>query len=222
MRRKQILIFGISKYAELVAHYINNDTDHKVIGYVVDDEYYQDKEKFGKPVFKLSEAFLNMPSSKFSFFCAVGYKSIRNRKNAFEKLKQAGYSFISIVSKNAFCDSTATIGNNSIIMPNCVIEKNVTIGDNTVVWSNSTICHDTHINSHCFIAANSTVGGNVRIQEMSFLGFSSTVLQNTNCANETLLGAMSLLTHDSEEFTQYTGVPATKSGQHLKDGICIS
>ena len=221
MNTKKILIFGTSQYAEIAAHYISIDTEYEVSGYVVDDEYYTSDNFAGKSVSKLSDTLASMPPNEAYFFCAIGYKSIRQRRDIYQKLHMLGYSFVSVKSKHAYCDPTATIGENSIIMPNCVIEKNAVIGDNVVVWSNSTVCHDAKINDHCFIASNSTIGGNAIIQEMSFLGFSSTVLQNTNCASETLLGAMSLLTQDSKKSTKYVGVPATASGRHLKDGICI-
>ena len=217
----KVLIFGVSQYAALVASYLESETEHELIGYVVDDEYYNNTDFMNKPVFRMSEA-MKMPISEVHFFCAIGYKSMRTRKLIFHKIKQAGYRFISIISESAYCDSSAKIGENSIIMPNVVVERNVVIGVNNVIWSNSTICHDSRVDNHCFIAANTTVGGNVVVGEISFLGFSSTVLQEINCASETLLGAMSLLTENSQKNTKYKGIPAIKYGTHADTGICIA
>lgn len=219
----QILyIFGISKHANLIAHYFGQKENTEVSGFVVDDNYYSSNNYQNLPVSPYSHFLQYVNPSNTAIFSALGYSSIRNRKATFERLSAAGFTQPTYIHPTAFIDPTAIVGKNCILMPGVIIERNVIIDDNVTIWSNVTVCHDTHIKSHCFIAANTVIGGYCKIGSASFLGFSSTVLQHTILQEETLLGAMSLIRKCESSHGKYIGIPAQRVSEHKNSGICVN
>lgn len=218
---KSLYIFSSSDHAAMITYYFQQEKDTHVLGYVIDDAFYG-KDNFNDlPVQRFSTFLKECNPSKTSIYSAIGYKSMRLRKDIYERLFAAGFNQPSYIHETAFIDPSAKLGRNCFIMPGVVIERNVIIGDNVMVWSNSTICHDTVVGSYCFIAANSVIGGNCKIGRSSFLGFASTIIQNTETDEETLLGAMSLLKNNTNGSGKYIGIPAKKISEHNEMGICV-
>ena len=118
---------------------------------------------------------------------------MRNKRDVFERIRNAGYDLLNIISKSAFVSKETIKGKNNFIMPNVVIEPYAEIGSNNIIWSNSTICHNTIVGNHNFLASNVTVGGKCKIEDLCFLGFSSTVSDHLIIENEVLLSANSFL-----------------------------
>ena len=219
---KQLVIFGASTLARLAHYYATREMGLQVAGFVVDDAYLVGSE------------FLSLPLSGWSAFCAstdpngvavhvaIGYRSMRARKAAFESVHAAGYETITIRSRASYVADDVALGNNNFIMPGVVIESGAALASNNVVWSNTTICHDCVIGSHNFFAANTTLGGAVRVGEGNFLGFSSVVLQGCRIGSETLIGAQSLVRQDTRDLHQYQGTPAVAVRVIDRDrGVCV-
>lgn len=221
MRGKALFIFGVSQYSALIADYFHIESDYNVEGFVVDDDFKSCDFFYGLNVYSLTRFQGMFSPSNADIFCAIGYKSMRMRREIYKKIRTLGYSSPSLISQSAYISPKAIVGSNSVVMPHAVVEAGTKVGENVVVWSNSTICHDSQIGDGCFIAANTTVGGGVRMEELCFLGFSSTVIQSLNVGSETLLGAMSLLLKDSIAYTKYCGIPAKKISTHKEDGIFL-
>lgn len=217
----QLSIFGSSPYAELVAHYFATDSEYSPCRYVVDagfPDYRANSLPLPTRVLTEGEA----PDHEQYLFIALGYRSMRARKQVFERFNNPGVKLVNFVSSHARVDSTVSLGVNNIIMPGAVIEPFVTIGDNNVIWSNATVCHDTALRSHCFVAANATIGGHCEIGDLSFLGFSSVVGQHCCLADETLVAATAFISRNTESCTRYQGVPAKPAGMHRLHGIRVS
>jgi sugar O-acyltransferase (sialic acid O-acetyltransferase NeuD family) len=206
----QHVIFGAGSLANLAYWYAIESGHLTIDAFVVDDEYLQQtKSAYAEvPIIGWIEFCKQYPISTTKVFSAVGYKSMRARAAAFNKIVAAGYSSFNIQAKTAYVASNAATGLNNIFMPNVVIEPYVSIGNNNVFWSNATVCHDTIIGHHNFFASNSTIGGQVSIGDLNFFGFSSTVIQNIQLQNETLIAASSLVIKNTEALSRYQGSPA--------------
>jgi sugar O-acyltransferase (sialic acid O-acetyltransferase NeuD family) len=205
---KKLFIFGLGTLAELAQYYILHDMNLPLSGFVVDDLYFTNEMMGSYPVYNWSEFIKKFPPEHVKFFCAIGYKSFKNRENLFLKIRSLGYECINVVSKTVYIAKNALIGENLFLMPGVVIEPNVKIGNNNIFWSNTTVCHDVVIGNNNFIASNTTIGGFSSIGNSNFIGFSSVVLQNTNIGNNNLLAAQSLIIEDIPGNVLVRGSPA--------------
>ncbi len=208
MEKKKLYVFGLSDYSYVAARYLLNDPEYLFSGYLVDDEYFDEAVFQGITVSPLSLYQEKIIDCKAVVFSAIGYRSMRMRKNVYERLRAKGIQFPTVVVSGAYLAEDVVIGENSIVMPGAIIEPGVTIGSNVTIWSNVTVCHDTVIGDHSFLAAGSVVGGSTKIGAGCFLGFNSTVAQNLTLGPETLVAAMSYMSTDSKPRSRYQGVPA--------------
>jgi sugar O-acyltransferase (sialic acid O-acetyltransferase NeuD family) len=206
--KKHIFIFGLGTLADLAEYYITYDMNLSVSGYLIDDEFKISDIKNGIKVFGWSEFKDLFSVEHVKIFCAIGYKSFRNRELLYQKIKESGFEFFNIISQYSFIADNVSLGNNLFIMPGVVIEPKAIIGNNNVFWSNATICHDVKIEEHNFIAANSTIGGFSKIGSKNFIGFSSTIIENLSIGDNNLIGAQSLIIEKLENNLHVHGSPA--------------
>lgn len=213
---KEILLFGIGPLAKTVLSLIKEIDSICVKGFVVDDEYFIDKEFLGFSVFKLSE----VPIENKIVVC-IGYKNMRMRKEVYDKLKNKGFRFENIIHPTVYISENTIMGDNNIIFPNVCIEPNVKIGNNNIIWSQTLIGHDAIVYNHNYISAKVLIGGNSKVYDNSFLGNAVSTINDLIIETETYLVAGSFLFNNTQKFTKYFGNPARKIDTHQNSGILI-
>jgi len=220
-KKKKLIIYGDSHYAEMIAHYFEEDSEYSVIAYCVDKEYQTRKSINGIPVFPLEEILTRYSSDEYSLFAAIGYASVRTHKNLYLKVKELPYKIASYISTKAVVDSTANIGENCLILPGVILEPHTVVEDNCFLNSAVTVCHHAHIKAHSILAAGSLIGGYVTIGEASLIGFNATVTELLTVGEETLLGAGSVLLSNTKAYSMYVGAPARMIRNHKNTGIMM-
>lgn len=221
VKNKKLIIYGDSSYAEMIAHYFEEDSAYRVVAFCV-DEAYRTRDRVGDiPVVALETLTKDYPPSEHAIFAAIGYKSVRMHRRLYEKVADIGYPIASFVSTQAIVDSRSQIGENCLILPGVILEPDVQIGENCFVNSGAIVSHHTKIGAHSILAAGSLVGGYCEVGECSLIGFNATVAELLHVASETLLAAGSVLLQDTEPCTMYAGSPAKPLRKHEKDGIVI-
>lgn len=219
---EKIIIFGLGPLSKTVFELAKNDNKVEVVGFAADDAYCNEDSFCGLKIFKLSELLFSATFSEYKFILCIGYKSMRNRKLLFEKLKDFGFEFTNIIHPSVIIVEPLRIGVNNIIFPNVVIENNVTIGDNNIIWSQTLIGHDATIYNHNYIAAKVLFGGNCIMKDLCFLGNAVFMINNLHIESETYIIAGSGLFHNTqEEALKFIGNPARRIGSHSDTGILI-
>jgi sugar O-acyltransferase (sialic acid O-acetyltransferase NeuD family) len=191
---RDLVIFGATELAGMARYYAIEEHGRQVAAFVVDVGYRTYEQFHG------------------DCFIALGYRAMRLRRAVYERVKDAGYPCINLVSPSGYTANSAQMEGNNLVLPGVIIEPGVQLGANNIIWSNATICHDSVIGSHNFIAANVTLGGHVRVGDTNFIGFSATVLQNVAIGDEVLIGAQTLVRRPTRDLHQYWGVPAVDCG----------
>jgi len=220
-KSKNLIIYGDSSYAEMIAHYFQTDSEYKVVAFCV-DRAYQSKDEIGSiPVVALEEIEEHFSIENHYIFAAIGYKSMRVHKTLFQKITQLSYPIASYVSSQAIVDVSSKVARNCLVLAGAILEPETVIEENCFINSGAIVCHHSTIKAHCVLAAGSLVGGYTTIGENSLIGFKATVAEVLNVAPETLLGAASLLLADTKSCTMYVGTPANEHRTHHDTGIMI-
>ena len=192
----EILIFGGGEFARLVRRYIARYTDWKAVAFVVDAAYRNVDKLDGLPVLSYEEALRALPPADVGAAVAIGYKGMSSgRRDAFKRLKTAGYSLPNLIHPSAFVECDA-IGEGNLILEQCDICFGSRMGDCNLFWGGAMLSHDTVVGSfntfaradfggfcvvgdNCFFGLNSTVKDHVKVADFTFVGPNGYVAKDT-------------------------------------------
>ncbi len=219
--KKELLIFGIGKIADVVHYYATEECGFKVAAFLTDAPYKTTDFFHGRPVLLFNEVEKNYPSDKYDMFIAVGYQDLNKfRETKYQEALAKGYELVSIVSPNAMVPKDLAIGNNCFIMAPAVIHPHVKIGNNVFVWSGALIGHHSTIGNHCWLTSGCNISGSVKVENNCFFAVNSTVANEVKIGNNCFLGANTLISknvNDNEVvITASTPVFRLTSQQFLK------
>lgn len=210
----KVVIFGILDTAELAHYYLENDSEHEVVGFTVHEKYIRETSFKGLPVVpfeKLQDVF---PPSHYMLFAPMTAKNMnRMRENVYMEGKAKGYNYISYISSKATIFDNQ-IGENCFILEDNTIQPFTKIGNNVVLWSGNHIGHHGEIKDHVFFTSHVVMSGHCLIEPYCFFGVNATIRDYSHLAQGTLLAMGACLTHQkTEEWGIYVGNPAK-----LKEG----
>src|SRR5688500_6847537 len=99
----RIVIFGIQDFAELAHFYLENDSEHEVVAFCVNEKYLPESKHFrGLPVVAYENVENVYPPSDYKFFAPMSPQRMnRVREEIYNNLKGKGYELISYVSSKA-------------------------------------------------------------------------------------------------------------------------
>lgn len=211
MNKQDIVIFGTSKIAEIVFDCLRNDeaTNLNPVAFCVDEEFYQENEKFGLPVVRFEEVEKFYNPKKVAMLVAIGYhgmNSIRTKKC--QAVVEKGYRLATYIHSNVELPSSVSVGVNSIILNDVSIGSFAQIGNNVCIFSNAVVAHHVTVQDNVWITSGTVVGGNTTIGMNCFLGINSTIAHNVTIGNCNFIGTNAILTKDTEDNAVYI-VPDT-------------
>jgi sugar O-acyltransferase (sialic acid O-acetyltransferase NeuD family) len=133
------------------------------------------------------------------------------RSRLFQFYSKLGYSFETIISKNARISKSAKIGKGTIIQDGVNVSANTIIGKFVKLNTGCNVMHDCIINDFVTIAPNAVILGKISIGEGSYIGANSTILPNTKIGSSIIIGAGAVVTKDIiEANAKFAGIPARK------------
>lgn len=195
----KVILWGTGQIAEVVYHYLTQDTDHEICAFCVDRAYLNGQTAFkGKPVVAFEDVEKLYPPEEYKMAIPIGYKHINKyREQKYLEAKAKGYGFISYVSSKSSVDASS-IGENTFIFEFNAIQPFVKIGNNVIIWATTGIGHHTVIGDNCFLASPKISGATV-IGNNTFLGTNATVGDNLKIGSHCIIGAGALVTKDVED-----------------------
>ena len=145
--------------------------------------------------------------------CSLLFPSIgdnQNRYNIIKSLESCSYSFPSIISPQAFVDSSATIGKGCFIGSFAYVGPHAHIGDFSIINTHAILEHESKVGSFVHLAPSSVVCGRTTISDHCFLGANSVVIDNLEIEKNTIIGAGSVVIRSiSTMNATYVGNPAS-------------
>lgn len=202
MDNEKILIFGNTKFAEMIAYYITTETSTKVVGFTVDKSYINEPAIMDIEVIPFEDINSLISKEEVKILPVIGYNKMNQiRRDIHGRIKEKGFEITSFVHKTAKIAENCSIGEGNIFLENTLIQPFVTIGDGNVFWSNVNISHHTVIGDFNFFAPSSSLSGNVKVMNQCFLGNNCTVKNETTIASYSLIGAGAYVSADTSEYS---------------------
>lgn len=213
----KVVIFGTGDIAQVAHFYLTHDSEHEVIAFTVNQEYFSVSEFCGLPVVAFEEIEQHYAPGEYAMFIAVSYAKLNQvRTEKYEQAKAKGYSLISYISSKATHWRDTQIGDNCFIFEDNTIQPFVKIGNNVTLWSGNHIGHHAEIEDNCFITSHVVISGGVKVGKNTFIGVNSTLRDHITIGAHCVIGAGSLILKDTQESEVYTtpGAELSKVPSH--------
>ena len=205
-KKKQVVIFGTSSFAEIVDIYLSADSPYEVVAFTVHDEYIKESKFRGKIVTPFEGLVKSYPPQDYDMFVAVGFSKLnRNRTAIYEQCKANGYKMIQYINSKTIQWGEIKVGDNVFILENNVIQPFTEIGNNTILWSGNHIGHHSTIGNNVFISSHAVISGNCRVGDNCFIGVNAAVADHVNIAPFSFIGMSAVITKDTVEKGVYKG-----------------
>ena len=214
----KVIIFGNTQSAELALYYLQNDSEHEVAGFTVEEQYIKEPEFHGLPLVPFETVEQQFSPSEYLFFApmtAAGMNQVRAR--VYEQGLEKGYKYISYISSRATV-LTDKIGENCFILEDNTIQPFVKIGNDVVLWSGNHIGHHSEIKDHVYFTSHVVLSGRCVVGEYSFFGVNATIRDGCTLGEGTLVAMGANITKaKTDSWSIWKGNPAVKSEVSSKD-----
>ena len=206
---EKIIVIGGGGHAKGLISVIKKSLDFELTGYVdLNDQGEILGVQFLGNDSKLNEIFF-----KGVINAAIGIGQInvtQKRFNVVKNMKNIGFTFPSIVSKDAIVNEDVSIEEGSQVFDGVVINSGSRIGKFSIINTRSTIEHDCKIGNFCHIATNAVLSGGVEVGDFSMIGSNAVVVQYKKITSSCMIGSGAVVSKDILEEGIYVGNPARK------------
>lgn len=207
----KVIIFGVRDTAELAHFYLENDSEHEVVGFSLTEKYIEHSSFKGLPVIPFENIEEKYPPDDFRFFVPMTYRKMNKlRAEVYGNVKEKGYNCISYISSKATVYDTSIIGENCFILEDNTIQPFTPIGNNVVLWSGNHIGHHGKIKDHVFFTSHVVLSGHCVVEPYSVFGVNSTIQNDIHIKEGTFVAMDASIARDTEPWSLYKGVPGKK------------
>ena len=214
----KIIIFGIQDFAELAHYYLENDSEHEVVAFSVNEHYLPENRFYcGLPIVAFENIEKEYPVTDFKFFAPMSpQKMNRLREQVYYAIKTKGYELISYVSSKATLFNNS-IGDNCFILENNTIQPFTSIGNNVILWSGNHIGHHSIIKDHIMFTSHVVLSGHCVIENYCTLGVNATIRDGLTIAEGTFVAMAASVIKSTDSWGMYKGNPAQKAEKSTKE-----
>ena len=143
---------------------------------------------------------------------AIGHN--RARREASERMRQAGKRLVAVVHPRAQVSSHARVGAGAFLAALAVLAPGVTVGECAIINHSAIVDHDCVVGPHAHVAPNATLGGGVRIGAGALIGAGAVVLPGVAVGDWAVVGAGAVVTRPVHGGSTVIGVPARRTAHH--------
>lgn len=205
--KKRLVIIGGGGHSKVITNIIKRDyPEYEIIGYI-------DKQKRELELVYLGDVdnLDNFNFNDIELVLAIGQVDMgKDRKLLVDSLKEKGFKFFTLISKNSIVSRDSIIGEGSVVLDNVVVNVSCKIGRFCILNTSSVVEHDCVIGDFVHLAPGVILSGGVSIEDHCFLGAGSIVKHYTKICSGVILGAGSVVVKDITESGTFVGIPAKK------------
>lgn len=203
---KNVVIFGSSGHAKVVADIIEKQGIYNIVGFL-DDYKEVGEEVYGYEVLGGIDFYKSSPNDLLTIV-AVGDN--RGRKAVINKILELkpNIEFATAIHPKSVIAKGVNIGKGTVVMAGAIINSDAVVGEHCIINTKSSVGHDTTISDFVTISPNSTLAGDVKIGESSIVAMNSAVLEKRTIGRDTLIGAGATVVNDIGSGVLAYGTPA--------------
>lgn len=146
---------------------------------------------------------------KAEFVITVGFiKDPATRIELYNKIKEAGGRFGTVIASTAYVSKYAEIGEGTVVLHQAFVNAGAKVGKNVILNTAINIEHDAEIGDHCHISTGTMVNGECKVGARCFIGSQSVLANCISVGDDIIVGAGSWVRKSISEKGIYYGNPA--------------
>ena len=130
------------------------------------------------------------------------------RREAFDRMKEAGYEGARLIHPSAYISPDAELGDGAVIGPGAFIGSLAKVGKNFYAAKGAAIGHDAVVGNHTRVGADAFIGGHTVIGENAFIGAGAMLKDRIRIGDYSVVALGSAVFSDVEANTTVMGNPA--------------
>lgn len=126
----------------------------------------------------------------------VGVGEPKNRQLIYNRIKDKGYSLITLIHPSVFLPNSVVLGEGVVINKYTIISIHTEIRNNSYIQPQASIGHDVVIGENCVISTHSTISGHCCIGDNSYVAINVPIREGVTIGNNCIVGMGSIITKD--------------------------
>lgn len=205
MKQKNLILLGGGGHCKSVID-VAESAGYSVLG------IFDVSEDVGKNVlaYKVIGTDEDIPRyvDKAEFVITVGFiKNPAVRIKLYDKVKEAGGKFATIIASTAHVSKYATLGEGTVVMHQAVVNAGARIGANCIINTFANIEHDAVVGNQCHISTGSKINGDCKVGERVFIGSQSVLANGIEVGDDIIVGMGSIVYKSIRQKGIYFGNP---------------
>lgn len=137
---------------------------------------------------------------------AIGNNAVRKR--LCDRLREKGYSLLTVIHPSASISSCAQISEGVFVAAHAVIGPNAVVGAGAIINHSAVVDHDCIIGGWAHMGPNATLGGSVEVGDGALIGAGAILLPGVKVGVRATVGAGAVVTRVVPDDAVVVGVPA--------------
>lgn len=206
--QRQVVIWGASGHAAVVAEIIRAVGEYEIAGFITDTPVASAPGIDPARIFDTRECLGTIRESGIALMIiAIGRNSAR--LDVAGLAQGAGFTFVTAVHPAAIVSTTSTVGPGSVIAAGSVIAPGATIGSHVIVNTGVSVDHENVIEDGVHLGPGAHLGGRVIVQKAALVAIGATIADRITIGSGAIVGAGAVVLHDVAPRTVVYGAPAT-------------
>jgi sugar O-acyltransferase (sialic acid O-acetyltransferase NeuD family) len=203
----QIVIWGASGHAKVVADIVTLCGEFQIVGFLDDiNRHLHGTTVDGVKVLGGQEQ-LALVKSRGARHLVFGIGDACKRLKLATIVDNAGFRFATVVHPRACVARSVSVGDGTVVAAGAMVNPGVQIGRNAVINTSASVGHDCVIGEAVSIGPGAHLAGRVRVCDGAWIGIGAIVREDITVGAGSIIGAGTVLTRDIPEDVVAYGVP---------------
>jgi sugar O-acyltransferase (sialic acid O-acetyltransferase NeuD family) len=205
---ENIVIWGASGHALVVADIIRSRGEYQIIGFLDSVNPQRRGTAFCGSRVLGGEEQLDILRNQGVRQLVFGFGDCKARLTLMELAKGKGFQLVSAIHPNAVIASDVILKPGTVVAACAVINPGSQVGENAIINTSASIDHECQIGDGAHICPGVHLGGRVIIGRGTWIGIGACVSDHINIGNGSLIGAGSVVLDDIPDHVVAYGNPA--------------
>lgn len=201
----ELFVYGAGGHGKVVADVARSATGFTLAGFIDDSPERAGTHIWGMPVVPWAALLERGPRG---VLVGLGIGDNRARERCAAKVRDAGFSIVSLVHASAVLAPSARIGVGTVLMARAVVNPDAEVGAGCIVNTGAVVEHDCVLGAYAHLSPNAALGGAVRVGARTHLGLGAVALPGVRVGDDVRVGAGAVVHRDVEDGLTVVGVPA--------------
>jgi sugar O-acyltransferase (sialic acid O-acetyltransferase NeuD family) len=208
----EVIVLGGGGHARVVAAIARRDGALRLIGYTDP----RDRGPLDGLPYLGPDAAIGARPGPSALLLGVGLvANASERWRLYRALREAGASFVRLVSQRASVASGAVLGEGTVVLDFAAVNPGAILGEACIVNTGAIVEHDCRLGHNVHVSPHATVCGGVTVGDHCLIGAGATLVPGVSVAARSIIGAGAVVTTDLAESGTWFGAPAVRRGEGM-------